>query len=222
LDFIKKKSDFIRAIPQQFIALLILLLEVMKQIRNIAKGFDPWALPFHFCSMFVFFFPLAQFGNEKMQKIFKPTAFSCAIAMMIGFYISPISIIGHACNNVLLSFNSFHTFTFHHLVILYFFLSIFLKNYKPTKYDFKYVAYSMLGYSLIGTTLAYMLNTNYCNFLYGTIDFLEIIRMFSGQSVFTMIILLGIIGGPTLLSYINYLIYSIKNFKYINKENTKQ
>lgn len=210
---LRHKSQLIKSIPLQLIALTVILLEVMKQIRNIAKGFDPWALPFHYCSMFVFFFPLAQFSGKKVQKILKPTAFNCALAMFAVFYFSPITIIGHSCENVFANFDAFHTFTFHHLVILYFFLSLVLKDYKPSKKDYIYVCCCMLCYSVVGMTLAYMLDTNYCNFLYGTIEFLELIRKFTGQTVFTMFILAAVIGGPTLLSYISYLVASIKSTK---------
>jgi len=211
--FLKNKSNLVKSLPLQIIALSVVLLEITKLIRNIAKGFDTWALPFHYCSMFVFFFPLAQFGNEKIQKYLKPAAFNCALAMFVVFYFSPITIIGHSCENIFANFDDFHTFTFHHLIILYLFLSMALSNYSPTKKDYIYVCVCMLFYSVIGMSLAYMLNTNYCNFLEGTIEFLEILRKYTGQTVYTMFILTAVIGGPTILTFISYLVYAIKNNK---------
>ena len=210
---LKNKSDRVRAIPLQVITSVILVLEIIKQIRNIVIGFSPWALPFHFCSMFVFFFPLAQFSKGKVRDTMKPVAFTAALAMFALFYFNPGSIISGSASDVFADFGSFHTFTFHHLIILYLFLSIAMKNYIPNKKDWLRVLIIMSIYYVIGVSLSHALDVNYCNFLTSNIPFMESLRLKAGQVVYTISMFFAIPCGTTLLSYLCYSFYRV-----INKE----
>lgn len=204
---LRKRSDKIRAIPLQIIAIVVLVLEIIKQIINIVEGYDTWTIPLHYCSMFVFFFPLAQLCGKRCDKIFKPVAFTTSLAMFFLFYFNPGSIISDSAGNVFGSFSNFHTFTFHHLIILYVVLTISLKNYLPQKKDWICVLIVMGIYYVVGMSMAHILDTNYCNFLTSNIPFMESLRLKAGQTVYSIVMLFIITGGTTLLAYLTYLFY---------------
>ena len=65
---LKNKSDKIRNIPLIIIAVIILVLEVIKQVRAIVTGYSGWTIPLHFCSFFMVWFPLAQFTTGKVKQ----------------------------------------------------------------------------------------------------------------------------------------------------------
>ena len=46
-----------RMIPIKVIAVILLLLEVGKQVVSLCRGYDLYHLPFHFCSLFLFMMP---------------------------------------------------------------------------------------------------------------------------------------------------------------------
>ena len=51
---IGKKSERIRFIPFQILAILLVALEIMKQVSQLITGYSLYSLPFHFCSLFIF------------------------------------------------------------------------------------------------------------------------------------------------------------------------
>ena len=206
------KND--RELPLQAVTIIILVLEVAKQIRNIISGFDPWNLPLHYCSLFVFFFPFAQFGNEKSRRFFKPVSFCCALTVSVALYICPSAIMGHACENILYKFSYFHTFFFHQLVVLYTFLSIVLNDYIPKKENYKSVSTVLTVYSIIAIVMCYLLDFNYCNYLYNSLKPVDEIRLEIGQFLYSVAIFIIVVGGTALVSYLYYFIYN----KIINKK----
>lgn len=198
--------------PLKTITLIIVILEIMKQVINISTEFSAYALPFHYCSLFVFFFPLAQFSSEKIKRIFNPVAFACSLTVSIGMYLTPSSIISNSCDNIFADFFTFHTFIFHHLVVLYTTISIALYTYVPKKNDYLLAGSTIACYGLFGIAFSYLLNTNYCNFLRSCLHFLENWRLQVGQIPYIMVIYFAIIGGTIFSSYMYYLI-SIKLLK---------
>ena len=206
---LRKKSDKIRAIPLQVIAVIILILEVFKQSISIRDGYSFWTIPLHYCSLFLFFIPLAQLTRERTRNFIKPVAFSAASAMTLLFYVNPSSIIGSSASDMFISFSKFHTFTFHHLVILYLLLSIVLRNYTPKWKHFISVLIVMTIYFAIGMTAAHLLDTNYCNFLTSNIPFMESLRLKTGQVFYSIAMFFFITGGTALLNFIYFLIYKL-------------
>ena len=53
-----KKSERIRMLPFQFFAVLLFVLEIVKQAKSFSQGYDLYHIPLHFCSLFVFMLPL--------------------------------------------------------------------------------------------------------------------------------------------------------------------
>ncbi|MBQ9790513.1 MAG: YwaF family protein, partial [Clostridia bacterium] len=65
---IGKKEEKIRMIPFQIVAVMLVVLEVIKQALAIADGYtDLYKLPFHFCSLFIFFPIITAFYKGKFK-----------------------------------------------------------------------------------------------------------------------------------------------------------
>ncbi len=205
---LKNKSEKLRSYPLKIVAGILLILEIVKQVENIVTDFDPWAIPLHYCSLFVFFCPLAQFGSEKSKRFMKPVAFICAITMCLAFYTAPQWIIGeNAFIDFFNSFSEFHTVIFHHLVVLYAVLSIALNDYHPKKTDYKNLIIVMTIFLIIAIPLSYILDTNYCNILETTIPLLVPVQEYIGQVLYTISIYIILNGGTALVAYWYYLGY---------------
>ena len=205
---LKNCNETIKDIPLKLIALIVVILEIIKQIENVITGFDAWALPFHYCSLFVFFFPLAEFTKGKLRKIFKPVAVITALTMALVFYLEPRGILGSSSERIFTDWKAFHSFTFHQLAIAYPLISISLNRYIPSKNDYTSLILVMVVYVLTILPLSYIINVNYCNFLFSVLGFLESLRIALGQVIYSIIIIIGIVGGPTLVCVLYRLIYN--------------
>ena len=66
---LKNKSDAVKNIPLMIIAAILVILEIIKQTINFTSPkFDNSMLPFHYCSLFVFTYPLAHFTKGKVKQ----------------------------------------------------------------------------------------------------------------------------------------------------------
>lgn len=61
-----KKELNVRMIPLKIIAVLLVVLEIGKQIVSASDGdYDLYHIPLHFCSLFIFMLPAMAFWNGK-------------------------------------------------------------------------------------------------------------------------------------------------------------
>ena len=185
--FLHKKDIKYRQIPLMIITSIMLILEVIKQIYACQDGYNWWMFPMHFCSMFLYFYPLAVFAKGKVKNFGQTMAFACSMLMFLFFYIKPSDIIGYSPDHVFQDFYSFHTFTYHHLVILYLFTSLALNVYNINKWSFLHVVIGFTAYAAIAVTMAHALGVNYCNLLTSNIPFMESLRQSVGQILYTSI-----------------------------------
>lgn len=194
---LQDKDEKIKNIPFQVIASVLLALEVIKQVLHLVNHtYTTWQIPLHFCSTFLIWLPLAAFAKGKTQRVGKIMSFCCGCLLLVSFYVSPRGIIGNSCSNLFEDFDTFHTFTYHHLVLLYLFLMFALHIYIPRKDDLKYYIVAYACYAITATIFGHLLNTNYCNILYSTIPILESVRLKAGQLVYTLLLaFLGLAGG---------------------------
>ena len=211
---LKNKSQKVRSIPLIIIAAVILVLEVIKQIRAIATGYSGWTIPLHFCSFFMVWFPLAQFTTGKVKQVGMACSIATSTMMFALFYFNPSSIIGNSTSNVFESFSSFHTFTFHHLVILYMFCFIFLNVYKPKKSDFLWASVAFSLYAILAVTMAHVLQVNFTNLLESNIPFMEAFRVKFGQVLYTILMYIVGVGCVNLVLFLYRIIFnSLQNRK---------
>ena len=170
----------VKYIPLQVIAVILLVLEVMKQI-NATKGgsYDLYALPFHYCSLFLYLLPIHAFYHGKYSHITDTAAFACLASLFFDMFIMPDNIYSAAnITGSFESFSSFHTVTFHNLVLLYYMLTIALKLYKlDTKHDMKVMTVFLAIYVIIASILSYSLKVNFHNLYQCNIGFIEDVRL---------------------------------------------
>ena len=184
---LRKKDIKYRTIPLMVITAIMLILEVVKQIISIKAGYSWWMFPMHFCSLFLYIYPLAVFAKGKIKDFGLTMAFVCSLLMFVFFYINPIDIIGLSPEHVFSDFYSFHTFIYHHLVILFLFASLLLNVYNINRRSFVHVLIGFTIYGVVAVSLAHALNVNFCNLLTSNIPFMESLRQSVGQILYTII-----------------------------------
>lgn len=170
----------IKYIPLQIITVILLVLEVMKQINAAKSGtYDLYALPFHYCSLFLYLLPLHSFYHGKYSHVTDTAAFACLASLFFDMLVMPENIYSSSCILDLFgSFSNFHTVVFHNLVLLYFMLTIALRLYKiDTKHDMKVMTVFLAIYVIIAATLSYTLKVNFHNLYRCNIGFIEDVRL---------------------------------------------
>lgn len=205
---LRKKSDKIKNIPLTIIAVTLIVLEVIKQVRAVVtNSWSPWLLPVHFCSALIFWFAFAQFSKGELKQTGYACALSAGVLMTVMFYLNPSSIIGDSCSNPLLDFGTFHTFTFHFLAVTYTIWLMCLNLYKPKFKHVWQVTLFFVFYFILIVSCAYIFNTNYTNALYSNIPFMESFRLNAGQVWYTIAMIafgLGAVSGFTTLYCLLY------------------
>ncbi len=222
---LRGRSGWIRAIPTAIVALFILALEIEKQRQNLLGiytpgGFSYYALPLHYCSLFSFLFPLAELCGRRLRRIFLPIAVSTSLAVSAAILVFPQKILYSTSATFLDNFRSFHGFVYHMLVIFYLLLTAILGRYRPARRDLLFTAAAVVAYIAVALPHAYMLNTNYCNFLWSTIPFVEKIRPAVGPVLYHIGHSSVLVGGTVLAGWLYAAIHRLV-VKIRKGENTK-
>ena len=175
---IGNKSYKVRMIPIQIIACVLLILEVGKQTVSLQNGYDLYHLPFHFCSLFLFVLPAMAFYRGKHQsKVTCISAATCA-ALFLLMLIYPDLIYSQGnIEQYFTEYLSFHTVTFHNLVMLAFVLIAMLNLHTPApKGEQRTLIAFVSAFCVISASMAHLLETNYANFYTCNIPALEAVR----------------------------------------------
>ncbi len=212
----RNKSEKIKLIPLMFISVLLLVLEVAKQAITLANGYTFWAIPLHFCSLFLYFFPIASFFKGKVGHFGKVMSVVCSVYFFIIFYSNPSSVIGNACSHIFLSFHTAHTFIYHHLITLFFIILLGSKLYTPKKIDYAHATLGILLYCVVAIPAAHLCKENFCNILQNEIPILESIRTSCGQIAYTLVMMLLGVGGVCLI------VAAFRLLQYILKKHKKK
>ena len=199
------------------IAITILVLEVIKQTKALSNpnGYDRYSLPFHYCSLFLPVLPLHSFASGKLKKYIDGISFATLSSLFLVYMVVP-TVLYPAGNfsAYFTSFSSFHTITFHHLVVLYLFLAIAFGSFNlKLKRDFPLVATILSIFVIISTTLSYTLDVNFHNLKHSNVDIIENnIRVplnnalgNGGQVIYVALMFVF----TTIIAYIGYLLLSI-------------
>lgn len=191
-----KKEDKYKKIPLIIITVLMLGFELAKQIINIKNGYDYNVIPLHFCSLFLYFFPLAVFTKGKLKDFGLVMSLVCTAWMTILLYINPEPIIGKSPENVFATFSNVHTFVHHHLAVAFLFVSLALNVYNINKWSYLYVVLGISLYAVVAIPAAHATGVSFCNLLDSNIDFMENFRQNFGQVIYTIAMwLIGVGGG---------------------------
>jgi len=168
-------------IPLKVIAVLLIVLEAAKQINAVGTDgtYDLYALPFHYCSLFLYLLPLHAFYRGKHRHIVDAATFGCLASLTMLMLLMPAVIYSEeSIKGFFMSFGDFHTVIFHHLVILYFMLTVTLKLYElRTVHDLAVISVFLTVYVSIATILSYSLKVNFHNLYRCNIAFIEEMRL---------------------------------------------
>ncbi|MBE6531285.1 MAG: hypothetical protein E7679_04250 [Ruminococcaceae bacterium] len=208
--FLRKKSERVRAIPCAMVAVALLFIEIVKQRWNLIgeQGFDRFFLPFHYCSLFLIVFPLAELCGERLSRIFRPIATCMAFMVSVAMYVYPQGIMGNATESFGVAFKETHGFIFHHLVLLYFLLVVAMRLCRPRVRDAVRLGMIGVAYTAVALPLAYKLETNYCNFLESVIPVFENFRIEYGQDVYTVVLILFMTFGTMISAFVYIGVYT--------------
>jgi len=211
--WLRRKSEKVKNIPLIVITLTMLILEVIKQVRAFKEGYTTWTIPLHFCSLFLYFYPLATLTKGKVKEFGITMAFVSSCLMTALFYFNPSSIISESASDVFGSFSNFHTFTYHHLVMLFLLTGLMLNMFNVSKKSFIHILIGFTVYGLVAVPLAHILSTNYCNILTSNIPFMETLRINAGQIIYTSVMFLFAISASFVLVLVKLGITKLKRRK---------
>ena len=177
--FLKDKPYQVRMIPISVIAVLLVLLELGKQGTSLVRGYDLYCLPFHFCSLFIFMLPLMAFWKGRGKQAVTAITTALCMSVFLLMLIYPNLIYGTwNVRDYFTDYMSFHTVTFHLLVMLATVLILALELYKPMpKGEVKAVVLYTLGFCVVAASMAHLLKTNYANYYTCNIPVLEQVRL---------------------------------------------
>ena len=174
-----KRSLTIRMIPFQIVAVIAFAIEIGKQAVSLQRGYDLYHLPFHFCSLFIFMLPIMAFYRGRYRKaITGITSALCASVFLLMLIYPALIYSGANVRDYFTDYMSFHTVTFHNLVMFAFVLIIALDLHTPDpKADIKPTVWFIIGFCAVSATMAQLLKTNYANYYQCNIPPLESLRV---------------------------------------------
>ena len=179
------KSYKVRIIPMQILAVILLIIEAGKQILSLQRGYDLYHLPFHFCSLFIFMVPIMAFYKGKHQHTVRGiTAALCGAVFSLMLIYPDLIYSKWNVLNYFKDYFSFHTVTFHNLVMLAFLLIPALQLHQPQpKGEVKAIVLFVIAFCAVATAMSYLLKTNFAGFYTCNIPALETVRQAVEQSL---------------------------------------
>lgn len=178
--FLNKRDVSVRYVPLKIIAVLLLLLEVAKQINSACAdgGYNMYSLPFHYCSLFIYLLPLHAFYRGKRSSLIAPVTLGCLAALTVGMLIMPAAIYTDAdIIGFFSDFAKFHTLIFHNLVVFYFMLTVALDVWRESKRDVTAISVFIGAYVTLAALLSYSLGVNFHNLRTCNVPFVDALRI---------------------------------------------
>lgn len=198
-----KKDLKIRMIPVQIIAVILLALEVGKQVVSFSRGYDLYHIPLHFCSILLFTLPAMAFYNGKYVQQVRAvgTAICGAIFWLTAIY--PCLI--YSAGNIEGFFTNYldaHTVLFHNLAMLAFMLIIALDLHAPAaKGEHKLIIVFLTAFCVIAAVASQLLQTNYAGFYHCNVPPIEEFRLMLQPIIGYWPAQLIYVGGLTAVHY---------------------
>ena len=229
LSRVLKDKDFeTQMLPLKICTILLLALEVAKQITGIATGYSTYWIPLHFCSLFLYFHPIACFYKGKLRDKFILIAGTVSTCLFLFMAIYPNLIYSDDAIRSMWdfvcgrggTFFELHTVLFHGIGTFTFFLFIFQGLAKfNIKKDILTVVITYGLYCLIVGPFAQLIDTNFNNFVSSNAPFLENIRVgirdsvgaVLGQTIYVLIISVGTILVPLIAYFVLKLLTVLFN-----------
>ena len=226
---IKNKDDNKKMLPIMIVTIVLLVLEFFKQLLSIIRGYDLYHIPLHFCSLFLYFLPLAVFYKGKYKNTFRVLAGVISTCLFLFMSVYPLLI--YPDNDIrmikvffsgedIYRFFQFHSVIFHNIALLPFFFFVCSGVCEfDTKKDIKAILIAFAIYAVIAGVLANVIDTNFNNFRSCNADFLENVRLSLvdsmgalGQVIYVLMIAVGTIAVP-ILAYLLLKLFTKLNSK---------
>ena len=157
-----------RIIPMQVIAVLLVVLEIGKQVVSFQhpSGYDLYSIPLHFCSIYLFSLPVMCFYKGKNREIVTAVVSAMCMGLLLFMVIYPNIIFPPAdVNSFFTNYMSFHTIVFHNLVLLATVLIFALDlSFPVVKGEKRWLSLAMVVFSATAGSMAQILKTNFANF----------------------------------------------------------
>lgn len=215
---LKDKSEKVKLIPIQVITIILLVLEFFKQLFSIIRGYDNYHIPLHFCSLFLYFLPIAAFYKGKYKEHFRTIAAVVSACLFLYLAIYPDLIYGDGnirripdmFKGDYTAFFDFHTVAFHNIALFPFFFFSFQNLCKhDTKRDIKAILIAFGIYAVVAATVANTAEINFNNFHSCNAPFLESVRLamiesmgWFGQLIYVLIIAVGTLIIPLIAYFV--------------------
>lgn len=177
---LRHKPLHIRMIPLQVIAVILLLLEVGKQVSSFLRpdGYDLYHIPLHFCSLMLVALPALAFYRGKHARLVSGVASALTAAVFLLTVIYPDLIYSAwDIENYFQNYFAFHTVTFHNLALFAYMLIPTLGLHNPGKGEVRACSAFVAVYCIIAGIASHVLSTNYNNLYRCNIAPLENVRM---------------------------------------------
>lgn len=183
---LKDKPLRVRMIPLQVIAIILLLLEIGKQISSFMRpeGYDLYHIPLHFCSLMLLALPALAFYRGKHARLVSGVSCGLTAAVFLLTVIYPDLIYSvWDIEHYFQDYFAFHTVTFHNLVLFAYMLLPTLQLHTPGKGEVRYSAAFVGIYCIIAGIASHLLQTNYNNLYRCNIAPLESLRVTISEAI---------------------------------------
>lgn len=183
---LKDKPLRVRMIPLQIVTIILLVLEVGKQISSFLRpeGYDLYHIPLHFCSLMLVALPALAFYRGKHVRLVSGVACGLTAAVFLLTVIYPDLIYSvWDIEHYFQDYFAFHTVTFHNLVLFAYMLLPALQLHTPGKYEVR-ISVAFVGiYCIVAAIASHLLKTNYNNLYRCNIPPLESLRVMISDAI---------------------------------------
>ncbi len=145
LGFLSRKLNAnVRKWVMRAILLCMLLSELVKQIIAFRTGYSALYLPFHYSTTYYFTLGMYIFGRGRVKHYGECTTFIGGFLLIFTLLSSPGSVVGDLAN-VFHSWYNFHSFAYHILVLLLWFVLLANLDYRVKRFDsLRYISFLTL------------------------------------------------------------------------------
>jgi len=184
--WLRNKSDRAKLIPFMVIGAILLGLEIAKQIIGFTNpaGYRLFWIPLHVCSIFAFSIPLAAFMKQKWKatKFFWGLSLAISVMVVIVVLVAPSAMMGIQVEGIVTNnpsgtwsgtprlnyataiFMDWHSYIYHTVAILFLFVFIALRPYKPNWHELLVASGIFMGFMLVAGIMSRVLETNFAAF----------------------------------------------------------
>ncbi|MDR3021337.1 MAG: YwaF family protein [Clostridiales bacterium] len=197
----------------KIIAMVIVALEIVKNIYGLLNNYYSLLLPFQICSLFLVCLPLSTLfeQNKKVSKLFGALSYSMGLMVSVAVVFLPVGIMEEAVVHVVKgngNFFDWHSVIFHYLIVLFYTIQF---TFRQNKIEFFYFILAGLVFVLhlsLVVTMTNLLQTNFASFIQLSLGF----RFFQSQGLWlhqvTLFVLMCLSFFVSL--YTNYRLSNVK------------